>query len=325
MGNTKTCSVDGCDNKHYGHGYCNKHYQKWKTYGDPLVDKTKYRGQCSVKDCNSPHYGNGLCSKHNARLTRHGSVSINLRPKVGICHNKNCSAKAETHGYCADHYIKMRTAGKMVCAIDGCNKKIFARGWCSAHYSLWREHGTPERQRIVNTVCTVDGCGKKATAKHMCNMHYHRWKNHGDALYEPSTPAETVDQIKWLAPGEQGYVYGTFKNKRVSQHRVVWEQRHGRALHPFENIHHINGIRHDNRIENLELWTKPQPTGQRPEDLVAWVVENYPDMIAKQMKGKTNDQPASPRRQRSGNGNNKRPASRPDASRRTSRRAVRSR
>lgn len=28
-----TCTVDGCDRRHYGRGYCRKHWQRWRTYG----------------------------------------------------------------------------------------------------------------------------------------------------------------------------------------------------------------------------------------------------------------------------------------------------
>ncbi len=33
----ETCKVDGCENKYCAKGYCSKHYQKSRTYGDPLA------------------------------------------------------------------------------------------------------------------------------------------------------------------------------------------------------------------------------------------------------------------------------------------------
>jgi hypothetical protein len=56
----------------------------------------------------------------------------------------------------------------------------------------------------------------------------------------------------------------------VLEHVVVMSAFLERPLQKGETVHHRNGRRDDNRIENLELWTKAQPAGQRAEDVLAW-------------------------------------------------------
>ena len=112
--------------------------------------------------------------------------------------------------------------------------------------------------------CDRDGDG----ARKMCMMHYTRMYRHG-SLDADHRPERNVWRTK-----KDGYVVLTLTTgRRIKEHRLIMEQHLGRELLPEETVHHINGVRDDNRLENLELWSSAQPSGQRVEDKVAWAVE----------------------------------------------------
>lgn len=72
---------------------------------------------------------------------------------------------------------------------------------------------------------------------------------------------------------KSGYIIISVKGRTVAEHVYLMEQKIGRRLYEGESVHHKNGIRNDNNIDNLELWASNHPSGQRVDDLVKWAKE----------------------------------------------------
>lgn len=131
------------------------------------------------------------------------------------------------------------------------------------------------RNRVYAAPMNECACGgaKRRTAERCRECHrQHMHKNFRSRIYNRrvvGATSKTVDgYVQRFEPdspmaNSQGY---------VMEHRYVMGQALGRPLVRTENVHHLDGDRSNNDPSNLELWTRPQPTGVRVEDLVAQAV-----------------------------------------------------
>lgn len=249
MSENRECSIDGCTSLAKRRGWCDVHYIRWYRLGDPVAMRRGPAAEvtdepaCSIEGCRRRLMARGWCATHYARWQSTGDP-LGMKPKTG------------------------RKKKYFVCSVEGCDELPKRQGMCGSHAWRQEKYGDPlgvDPRKIPKT-CTIDGCDGEFWAKGLCNLHYSRLREHGD-------PGEAGRRR--TRSGEGGYRQGYHVVAGRKTHRVIMEEILSRPLRAFENVHHKNGIRSDNSPENLELWTKAQPCGQRPQDLVGWVVEHY--------------------------------------------------
>jgi hypothetical protein len=111
---------------------------------------------------------------------------------------------------------------------------------------------TNRKNRVV---CCSKSCARKLDAQ-----------RHGPSNWKGGVNKHPCGYLKELAKGHPH----ADRNGYVMQHRLVMERVLGRKLLPKERVHHKNGVRNDNRPENLELWSvdHKDPAGVRLLDQI---------------------------------------------------------
>ena len=211
-----------------------------RNYARPVI--------CSI--CRKKFIGFGCRASHCSDICRKEARSrLRRKPKIDVLCS-TCGTNFKTT------YVRPNNYCSKGCYSDAQNKQTRIRA------------SDPDRLR-----CTVKDCDRAAIAKGYCGAHWQR-KRHGRPLEPPIQVKKTNGE--W--DNGHGYIVLNTPEGYKMKHRVVMEQHLGRPIKNYETVHHKNGIRSDNRLVNLELWSSNHPSGQRVEDLKEWawkIIEEY--------------------------------------------------
>lgn len=146
-------------------------------------------------------------------------------------------------------------------------------------------------------VCSVEGCGQIVRCKGVCNRHYHVMKNarkpqnpcgcgattiydfvwgHHTRLFTSEEQARRGQQNNGDKQRDRGLCEKTYRKVRGRhEHRIVAEEKLGRALEPGEIVHHKNERIRDNSHDNLEVMTRAERMEEHREAIVAGLRRYY--------------------------------------------------
>jgi hypothetical protein len=148
--------------------------------------------------------------------------------------------------------------------------------------SCWADNTAKTKYKVIECkVCKTDFkqySYSRALRCQKCTRPFKKCLDCNERVGLSSIRCRTCDwlknkDIKIVGLDKDGYIKEKNGKRRIYAHRLVMQKHLGRELFKHENVHHKNGIRHDNRLDNLELWSISQPKGQRVIDKLLWAKE----------------------------------------------------
>lgn len=244
----KQCTI--CDSNAIARGFCQKHYYRFMKFGDPNIISRALNGSNIISS--------------------NGAIYIHMPEHPN----------ARGDGKVGQHYVIMS---------ENLGRPLYKNEYI-IHLNGDHADNRLENLKLISKqkICIIDGCSQKTHGAEYCGKHYRRLLKYGDPL---------ISKFKNVRPNGTGAItsggyiriqHPNKKGKTILEHRWVMEQFIGRELSSNENVHHKNGNKQDNKIENLELWIKHQPAGQRVEDMYYWaqqIINTYQPYV--QFKNKS--------------------------------------
>lgn len=229
---------------------------------------------CAFPECGRPFWAKDHCVGHYRQMAENRPLAPIRVKTTAVCRFEDCGLPFSAKGYCSTHYQQFADGQEVRaifkpavgCNFDGCKLPHSQLGYCSRHaYQLGRGKGLSVLRKPGRNICLMEGCSEFNSAHGYCSTHA--------AQIKEGRPLKLIPIRGLWKVAKNGYVARSVNGKTEYQHRVVMEQSLGRPLVGQENVHHLNGQKDDNRTENLELWSRSQPYGQRVQDKADWAIE----------------------------------------------------